>query len=419
MASATTTTASKKLTQGTNLQDVALQNASKTYVSDNTKAAQANLANYQNNPYKQFNPSQSTNDAYQYWQSVQANRPDDYKSNYSNTISGLLDKIVNREDFSYDFNADPLYQNYKNQYAQMGKAAMKDTISQASNMTGGYGNSYATTAGSQAYQNYLQQLNDKIPELYNQAMQKYQMDTNNLMQKYNAVGNQEDREFGQWNTNMGIWQNDRNYGLSAYQALWDQDFRQNEFNYRVANDDRNFAYNNYRDSVSDDNNAYNNAYNAANNALNYEYQMNRDSVADDQWAKNFAYQQERDKVKDDQWAAEFALKKAAAARASASKSSSNNNKKSDPDWNKLTDSDKKIMKTDDYKNAYDHIYYILNNTYGQEGEYTAIAALTNMVNDGSIRESYADTIMKNLNLNPEDFDPEEIAMWAKNSGFKM
>ncbi len=134
--------------------------------------------------------------------------------------------------------------------------------------------------------------------------------------------------------------------------------------------------------------------------------MNRDSVSDDQWRQNFEYQQARDKVADDHWAAEFALKKAQAAK---SGSSSTTKKATQPDNMKLTDSDKKIMKTDDYKNAYDHIYYILNNTYGQEGEYTALSALTNMVNEGSIRESYAETIMKNLGLNPDDFDPDDIA----------
>ena len=75
--------------------------------------------------------------------------------------------------FSYDFNADALYQQYKDKYIQQGKMAMADTIGQASAMTGGYGNSYAATVGNQAYQASLQNLNDIIPELYQMAYDRY------------------------------------------------------------------------------------------------------------------------------------------------------------------------------------------------------------------------------------------------------
>jgi hypothetical protein len=78
-------------------------------------------------------------------------------------------------DFKYDLNGDALYQQYKDKYTQQGKLAMADAMGQASALTGGYGNSYAATVGNQAYQAYLGQLNDVIPELYQLA---YDQDRN-------------------------------------------------------------------------------------------------------------------------------------------------------------------------------------------------------------------------------------------------
>ena len=83
------------------------------------------------------------------------NKPGAYQSSYSDQIQELLDKVMNREKFSYDFNADPLYQQYKDQYMQGGKQAMMDTTAQAAALSGGFGNSYGATAGNLAYQQYL------------------------------------------------------------------------------------------------------------------------------------------------------------------------------------------------------------------------------------------------------------------------
>ena len=111
---------------------------------------------------------------------IEANRPVPYKSNWSGTINNLMDKIVNQKDFSYDFNADPLYQQYKDQYTQLGKQAALDTQANAATLTGGFGNSYAATAATQANQQYLTQLNNVIPQLYSLAMDKYQMDMDSI-----------------------------------------------------------------------------------------------------------------------------------------------------------------------------------------------------------------------------------------------
>jgi hypothetical protein len=75
---------------------------------------------------------------------------------------------------------------------------MEDTMGQAATMTGGYGNSYAVTAGNQAYQNQLDNLNNTIPELYQLAYDKYQNDYQMLTNKYNLLNNEKNIEYEKW-----------------------------------------------------------------------------------------------------------------------------------------------------------------------------------------------------------------------------
>lgn len=83
-------------------------------------------------------------------------------------------EYLNRQPFSYDPEGDPAYQNYRDRYVTAGKLAMEDTVGKVTALTGGYGNSYAQTAGQQTYQQYLKQLGNVLPELYDNAHDRYQ-----------------------------------------------------------------------------------------------------------------------------------------------------------------------------------------------------------------------------------------------------
>ena len=102
-------------------------------------------------------------------------------------LDETLNQILNRKDFSYDLNGDALYQQYKDQYMLQGQQAMMDTMGQAAAMTGGYGNSYAQTVGQQAYNSHIQQLGNRIPELYSLALSKYQNEGDALLDRYSAL----------------------------------------------------------------------------------------------------------------------------------------------------------------------------------------------------------------------------------------
>lgn len=107
-----------------------------------------------------------------------------------------IKQYENRPDFSYDFNADALYQQYKDKYIQQGKMAMQDTMGQAAALTGGYGNSYAQSVGQQAYNAQLENLNDVIPELYQMALDKYNMEGQELLNMMGILSGERDYALG-------------------------------------------------------------------------------------------------------------------------------------------------------------------------------------------------------------------------------
>ena len=69
-------------------------------------------------------------------------RQEEYASPYQERIEALLAQALEREAFSYDPNADPLYRQYESAYRRGGKQAMEDTMANAAALTGGYGNSF-------------------------------------------------------------------------------------------------------------------------------------------------------------------------------------------------------------------------------------------------------------------------------------
>jgi hypothetical protein len=131
------------------------------------------------------------------------NKPGAYQSAWQTQLDDTINKILNREKFSYDLNGDALYQQYKDKYIQQGQMAMMDTMGQAAAMTGGYGNSYAQSVGQQAYQGQLQNLNNIIPELYQMAMDQYNNEGQNLLNQYSMLGAQEEQDYGRYRDQMG------------------------------------------------------------------------------------------------------------------------------------------------------------------------------------------------------------------------
>ena len=120
----------------------------------------------------------------------------DFNFSEQGWLDNIKDDIKNYGEFSYDVNSDALYQQYAEQYMRQGKLAMQDTMGQAAAMTGGLGNSYAATVGNQAYLSYLQQLNDRVPELYKLALDRHNMGKQDLYDQYGMLLSEYEREYG-------------------------------------------------------------------------------------------------------------------------------------------------------------------------------------------------------------------------------
>lgn len=145
----------------------------------------------------------------------------EYNSSYDEQISQIYNKIVSREPFRYDPMSDSLYGNYREQYTQLGRKAMRDTMGQAAALTGGYGSSYAQQVGQQEYDSYLQKLGEVLPELYSAAYQRYKDQGDNLEQEYQRLLGMEQTEYGRYRDQV----EDVKYqqGMEAEQAAAEQE----------------------------------------------------------------------------------------------------------------------------------------------------------------------------------------------------
>lgn len=240
-----------------------------------TKPAEFKYQDFNYDPfsYEDYKESSSVTDAKNALDAQNAQKPGEYKSQWQAQLDDIMNSILNREKFSYNFNEDAFYQQYKDKFVQQGKMAMQDTMGQAAAMTGGYGNSYASTVGNQAYQASLEQLNDIVPELYQMAYDRYAQEGQDLYNQYAMLGDRENTDYGRYQDSYNQWLSERDYLANQYNAERDYDYGKyaddRNFAYGTYSDDRNFAYGKYSDDKS------------------YAYQNHADKIAQEQWQKEF------------------------------------------------------------------------------------------------------------------------------------
>lgn len=188
----------------------------------------------------------ATSDYLKQLQDYEKAKPSEYSSQYQPMIDATLQKIQNRN-FSYNFNADPMYQLYKDRYTAEGKQAGMNAAVNAANNTGGFANSYATTASASANNQAMQKLSSMIPQLYQAAAQRFTQEGDQLKTQYTTLTDAENQRYQQFRDQMTDYQTDRGY-----------------------------YYNKYSDSVKNDQ-----------WQTQFDYTKSRDSVADSQWLKEF------------------------------------------------------------------------------------------------------------------------------------
>lgn len=239
-------------------------------------------------------------------------KPGDYQSNYADQIQGLLKDYENTKDFQYDFNADPLYQQYKDQYIQQGKMAMQDTMGNAAALTGGYGSSYASTAGNQAYQSSLNDLNNVIPSLYDRAYSKYRDDKSDKLQHMQVLQNLDDADYKKYQDTLSDYYNTLNYLQSQSQYLSESDYNrylnqlaqwQYELEYYTGRADAAQQQSNWQ---SEQNRQYMQDYvNQRNWQNQFDYQKEQDALAQNNWQQQFDYGKQQDALAQSNWQKQF------------------------------------------------------------------------------------------------------------------
>lgn len=322
-----------------------LANAAPSNPSSNVTAGVA-TASGSTEAKPMYQRSDRVNEYYNKTRNLEKNKPDEFESKYEDQISSILDNIMNRPKFSYtskDMVNDDLYKMYRDQYMRQGNLAMRDTMGNAAALTGGYGNTYASAAGQQAYDNYVSMLNDKALEFYDRAYQRYNDEGQNLYNQMNVVT-----------------------GLD------------------------NTDYQRHRDTVSDyynDLNYYNGRYNQE---YGYDYGQYQDRVAADQWAQEFAFQKQQAAQEQANWEAEMAL----ARQKAASSGGSGGRRRSSSSKKKSSSSSSTTTPTKTWAEAYND--YV--ETYKKEGADAANTMMSELARQGAV-DMYKDK--KDAKSNPQ------------------
>ena len=173
-----------------------------------------------------YTPGSAVQQAQAYLNQVQSRRPGEYQSQWDGELTELYNRIANRKPFSYDIGTDPVYQQYREQYQRQGRLAMQDTMGQAAALTGGYGSTYGEQVGQQAYNAYLQNLNDVVPDLYNAAYNRYRDEGTELYNQYGLLSDRENQAYSRYRDTVNDYYSDLSDARSAYDSAYSRDYNQ-------------------------------------------------------------------------------------------------------------------------------------------------------------------------------------------------
>lgn len=231
------------------------------------------------------------------------------KTSYTDDVEAMMQKILNREEFSYDVDKDQLFQQALASAMNSGKSAMQDTIGQASALTGGYGSTYATSAGNQAYNAFIEDAYNNLPEYYQMALQAYQMEGEEMYNQLGMFVDADNREYQRtydaWSANFanaesmyareyGAWQDgvqnaisSANLQLNEFGTVFDANAKLYDVYGDIADTNYQREYQSWADSVSQAQNMVDLLRKDWEFDTNMQYQKDRDAVADYWTEKNF------------------------------------------------------------------------------------------------------------------------------------
>lgn len=167
-----------------------------------------------------YNESGKTKSAYNQWTSYEKNnKPGEYAGTWADVLNQKVTNYINQDPYSYKSQNDASYQAAKDQYTKTGQQAMKDTMAQASALTGGYGNTYAQSVGQQQYNTQMDNLSQKAIEYEQQAYNRYVSDREQQLNTINALQNLDNTEYSRNRDAINDYNTFLNYLQNKYTTL--------------------------------------------------------------------------------------------------------------------------------------------------------------------------------------------------------
>ena len=171
-----------------------------------------------------YQPGAAAQNVQQQLQQLQANKPAGYTSQYAGQLQGILAEIQGQKPFQYSFSGDALFNSLKDVWQEQAKQASMNAQAQAAGLTGGYGNSAAQLAGSQAYQHNIQGLYDKGLDTAKFAYDVYQGEQADRYNRLNALMNLDEQAYGRNRDEMADYKDERDYLTNRADTLDEREY---------------------------------------------------------------------------------------------------------------------------------------------------------------------------------------------------
>ncbi len=120
-----------------------------------------------------------------------------FNASYKNEINKVKNELANRE-FSYDADNDEAYQKYRDSVQNSAELALADAMGEASALNGGYATSYAQLAGQAAFTQTMREADEKIPEFYKEAYNRFADETDNIEDRLDFLLEMDDTEWDRY-----------------------------------------------------------------------------------------------------------------------------------------------------------------------------------------------------------------------------
>ncbi len=155
---------------------------------------------------------------------VESKQPAAYENKYQQQIDALLGKMTEQDKFSYDFSTDSNWLTMQEQAKRNALLAMENAMGEAAGLTGGYASSAAQMVGQQAYQQEMSEVTDIIPQLADNALNRWQANNSQMASNLAALQSQQEADYSRYYNDWQLWNQNRSYMYQKVQDMSDDEF---------------------------------------------------------------------------------------------------------------------------------------------------------------------------------------------------